>query len=972
MPMAGLADISVLTNASLTSTTGNTMTPNSQGNYDLSLRYSGTGVASVGLADKKVLVYSLPSELQGKVVGGANVQIDAQLLPIVPADIPGVDLLFATVETAVDVFAAAVAITGTNVSGLQNAIDDLKELKQLGSYQATLPATVSADGKTISVDFTDGLGNYVHQAYASLFDGLEDAVNGISSANPIVNTALNVLKQSTNPLFNLIDEIGNGSSTVLNSALNANLLGQTSGTLTTTVSDPNTPTATIRASVVNNAAISADVISFIDQDGEPVTLNFPNDGVDPLENYNVATPSLDNATEGDTSISGSVALEQPVPEGTTFEAVATLGDGSEVTGTVDGDGSFAINTGALSANEVVSVKIKATNGSSIKYGDSASTTVQASTTEENPLANYNVATPTVNPATAGDTSVSGSVVLEQPVPEGTTFKAVATLPDGSEVEGDIDENGNFIINTGELVADENLSVKIVATNGENTKDSSPVSVTVQASTTEENPLTNYNVATPTVNPVTAGDTSVSGSVVLEQPVPEGTTFKAVVTMPDGSEVEGTIDENGNFTVDTGELIAGENLSVKVVATNGENTKDSASISVTVAPATEENPLANYNVSAPTVNPVTAGDTSVSGSVSLEQPIPEGTTFKAVVTLPDGSEVEGNVDENGNFTVDTGELVAGDNLSVKVVATNGENMKDSVPVSVTVQASTTEENPLTNYNVATPTVNPVIAGDTSVSGSVSLEQPVPEGTTFKAVVTLPDGSEVEGNVDENGNFTVDTGELAAGENLSVKVVAMNGENTKDSASISVTVAPATEENPLANYNVSTPMVNPVVDGDTSVSGSVVLEQPIPEGTTFEAVVTLADGTEVTGMVDENGNFTVNTGELNENDILSVKVVAHNGDNQKSSDSITITVGARIPEENPLANYDVSTPMVNPAVDGDTSISGSVNLNQPIPEGTTFKAVVMLPDGSEVEGSVDENGNFTVDTGELRPGMFYLLR
>ncbi|QWF35273.1 hypothetical protein KME73_07260 [Latilactobacillus curvatus] len=62
-PRAGLADISILANASLTSVTGTDMTSNAQGNYDLALKYSGTGLASVGVADKKVLVYALPAEL---------------------------------------------------------------------------------------------------------------------------------------------------------------------------------------------------------------------------------------------------------------------------------------------------------------------------------------------------------------------------------------------------------------------------------------------------------------------------------------------------------------------------------------------------------------------------------------------------------------------------------------------------------------------------------------------------------------------------------------------------------------------------------------------------------------------------------------------------------------------------------------------------------------------------------------------
>lgn len=693
MPMAGLADISILSNANLISTTGNTMVPNSQGDYDLSLKYSGTSLASVGLADKKVLVYSLPPELQGKVKSGANVYIDAELLPITPANVPGVNLLFSAVEAAVDVFAGAVSLLGVNVSGLQDAVDDLKGLKDLGHYQANLPGVVSADGKTISVDYTQGLGNYVNVAFASLFDGLESAVNGISSGNPVVNTALTVLKRSTTPLFDLIDEIANGSSTVLSSALNANLLGTTSGTLTTTVGDPNTPTATVRAAVINNAVLSADIISLIDQEGQPVTLNFPNDAVDPLTDYEVAIPKLDPATEGETTISGSVALNEPIPEGTTFAAIATLADGTEVSGNVDESGSFVIETGNLQKDQVINVKVRATNGSYTKDGESASLTVQAGNVSENPLENYVVNTPTVSAAHAGETSIKGSVVLNQPIPENTTFNAVTTLKDGTEITGTIDDNGNFVLDTGELTEGDVLSVKVVATNGEYTKESSPVSVTVQAAIDTENPLADYDIAVPTVDPAYAGDTSVKGSVTLNEPVPEGTTFEAVVTLPDGTEVTGTVAEDGRFVINTPALKESDSLSVKIRAKNDGYSKDGASTAITVQPAQVTNPLENYNVASPVINPAVAGDTTVKGSVELEKPIPEGTSFEAVVTMPDGSEKKAIVDADGNFTVDTGELKESDNLSVKVVATNGENTKESSPVSIVVQPKVEENNPL---------------------------------------------------------------------------------------------------------------------------------------------------------------------------------------------------------------------------------------------------------------------------------------
>ncbi|MEJ1323694.1 hypothetical protein QY887_04120 [Latilactobacillus sakei] len=115
-PRAGLADVSILQNASLTSTTGTQMTPNAEGNFDLSLNYTGQGVATVGIADKKVLVYALPASLQGKVVGGSTVDIQADLLPITPGDIPGVKPLFDALGLAITALDKALKIPSSSCS----------------------------------------------------------------------------------------------------------------------------------------------------------------------------------------------------------------------------------------------------------------------------------------------------------------------------------------------------------------------------------------------------------------------------------------------------------------------------------------------------------------------------------------------------------------------------------------------------------------------------------------------------------------------------------------------------------------------------------------------------------------------------------------------------------------------------------------------------------------------------------------
>lgn len=199
---------------------------------------------------------------------------------------------------------------------------------------------MSPDGKTISVDFTQGFGKYVHQAYVALFDTLRDAIAAIDVKNPIAAIPVKLLQEASADLFAIIDAIADGTSDILDNALNANLLGSMNGTLHTTVSDPGVASATVKAGAINNALISADVLTATEQEGEAVTLNFPTTAVNPIENYDVAAPVITQPVAGQTQVAGQVTLTQPIPDGTTFEAVATLPDGSQLTGTVESDGTF--------------------------------------------------------------------------------------------------------------------------------------------------------------------------------------------------------------------------------------------------------------------------------------------------------------------------------------------------------------------------------------------------------------------------------------------------------------------------------------------------------------------------------------------------------------------------------------------------------------------------------------------------------
>ncbi|HAT54646.1 MAG TPA: hypothetical protein DCW31_05325, partial [Lactobacillus sp.] len=517
---AGLADISLLTGGQMSTNKANPQTKNAQGNYDLDLSYTGTGVADIGLATRKVMVFGLAPELRGKVVGGATIDVNAALTDLDLSKIPGVSAQVGLVHTAL----SALELTGIHLDAVQNALTQLTSAQPLGTYSTTVAGNVSND--RITADVTDGLGNYAkaqaQQVTTGLIQDLQASLAGLPN-----NLVYASLRGALQTLLNILNPLLSTSADVLNNLLNVNLLGHTTARLHTTVSQPTAANTNVYGILANNGAVDIDLLS---ASGDRVPLVFDMTAENPIADYVVNQPTVNTATAGDTSISGNVAITQPVPDGTTFKAIVTMPDSTtkEAPVTVNGStGTFTVATGTLNANDALSVKIQAVNGSNTKDGNPTSVTVQAGQ-PTNPIENYNVATPTLNPATAGDTSVSGNATLTTPIPDGTTFKAIATLPGGGTATSDVTVDGNhaeFTVETGELTAGQQVSVKLQAVNGSNTKNGSDATVTVNAAD-PGNPIQNYAVNIPNVDPATAGDTSLSGNVAITEPVPDGTTFKA--------------------------------------------------------------------------------------------------------------------------------------------------------------------------------------------------------------------------------------------------------------------------------------------------------------------------------------------------------------------------------------------------------------------------------------------------------------
>ncbi|MFS9253447.1 Ig-like domain-containing protein, partial [Streptococcus infantis] len=310
-------------------------------------------------------------------------------------------------------------------------------------------------------------------------------------------------------------------------------------------------------------------------------------------------------------------------------------------------------------------------------------------------------------------------------------------------------------------------------------------------------------AAPSVNPVKAGDTAVTGKA---EP---GSNVE--VTLPDGTKVPGKADQDGNFSISVDGLKEGDKVSV--TATDAAGNKSGAT-DATVAKAAP---------AAPSVNPVKAGDKVVTGKAE------PGSNVE--VTLPDGTKVPGKADQDGNFSISVDGLKEGDKVSV--TATDAAGNKSGATDATVAKAVP-----------AAPSVNPVKASDKVVTGKAE------PGSTVE--VTLPDGTKASATADQDGNFSVPVSGLNEGDTVSVTATDA-AKNT--SAPTTATVAKADDKTaPTA------PVVNPVKAGDEAVTGTA------EAGSTVE--VTLPDGTKASATADQDGNFSVPVSGLNEGDTVSV--------------------------------------------------------------------------------------------------------
>ncbi|AKV59631.1 hypothetical protein AK829_11420 [Corynebacterium riegelii] len=275
-------------------------------------------------------------------------------------------------------------------------------------------------------------------------------------------------------------------------------------------------------------------------------------------------------------------------------------------------------------------------------------------------------------------------------PDGTTFTPGDNAPDGVKV----DENTGEITVTipEDAKPGDKITVPVVVTYPDGSKDNVDVTVTVEQPDKPETPPTKDNE---NYEPDYEDGSGKPGEdITIHKPefkdkdgnpttAPDGTTFTPGENAPDGVK----IDENtGEITVTIPEdAKPGDKITVPVVVTYPDGSKDNVDVTVTV-----EDPDAKQNEE---FEPGYEDGSGKPGEdVTIDKPVfkdkngkettpPEGTKFEKGEGAPEGVTVH----EDGSITVKVPkDAKPGDKITVPVTVTYPDGSKDNVDVTVTVE------------------------------------------------------------------------------------------------------------------------------------------------------------------------------------------------------------------------------------------------------------------------------------------------
>lgn len=736
-------------------------------------------------------------------------------------------------------------VVSVNLDDIYEQLDLLNQLGQFGQADFEVPAGLTDNERALIANVNDGLFIVVNQRIQSILENLKQAqiqvsilggasnIPGIGSlidgVNTLVQETVNTAKATLNVTVDAAQAVLNGTTDLADQIASASVLGQTTVVMPTTVTTPTT--SELIANGVTNPSnpyearfagtfsqsnlLTLDL--FTDEDGNNSIWLAAEPAAEQTE-----TPTIDPVAAGDTTISGTAEPDSTV--------TVTIGNEQPVTAVADAQGNWTAEVPEVSQGETVTVVAEAD-------GKDPSEPVTVS------VAGLTVAAPT---ASISGNETDGYSVIGKATPHAAIE---ITNAQGDVVgSGTTDSDGNYriVIAPDRVAPEENLNVTAIVTAGGQDYRSGATPVVVPADTQEN------QTETPSIDPVNAGDQTISGTAEPNANV--------VVTVSGEEPVTVVANDQGDWTANVPEVSEGE--TVTVVATVGDK-EPSTPVSVIVS---------GISVSAPTA--------SITGNQRDGYPVAGRTTANAdiEITNAQGEVVgSGTADGDGNYriVIAPDQVAPEENLNVAAIVTAGGKDYRSGNTPITVPMEKT----------ATPLIDPAIAGDETVSGTaepgssviliINEAAPVMARILGGLNTTRAFAAPLELRADEAGNWRINVAELSE-EDLLTATAQTDGKYVSDP--MSIVVSPVTVAAPTAT-----------ISGNES-SGYPVTGKADPN-VTIE--ISNAQGEVVgTGTTDSEGNYRIvvaaNRVEPKDNLYVVASVVAGGKEYRSAAATVTVPV------------------------------------------------------------------------------------
>ncbi|WP_338430540.1 Ig-like domain-containing protein [Synechococcus elongatus IITB3] len=684
----------------------------------------------------------------------------------------------------------------------------------------------------------------------------------------------------------------------------------------------------------------------------------------------VTADNVINAAEagGTVAITGSVGGEF-----NTGDTVTLTINGKTFTGNVDANGDFSIDVpGSDLVNDpdlTIAASVATTDAAGNPGSASDNQTYTVNTDVPVPTITVDAVTAdnVINAAEAGGTvAITGSVGGEF-----NTGDTVTLTINGKTFTGNVDANGDFSIDVpgSDLVNDPDLTIaaSVATTDAAGNPGSASDNQTYTVDTDVPVPTITVDAVTAdnVINAAEAGGTvAITGSVGGEF-----NTGDTVTLTINGKTFTGNVDANGDFSIDVpgSDLVNDPDLTIaaSVATTDAAGNPGSASDNQTYTVNTDV-PVPTITVDAVTadnvINAAEAGGTvAITGSVGGEF-----NTGDTVTLTINGKTFTGNVDANGDFSIDVpgSDLVNDPDLTIaaSVATTDAAGNPGSASDNQTYTVNTDVPVPTITVDAVTAdnVINAAEAGGTvAITGSVG-----GEFNTGDTVTLTINGKTFTGNVDANGDFSIDVpgSDLVNDPDLTIaaSVATTDAAGNPGSASDNQTYTVDTDV-PVPTITVDAVTADNVINaaeagGTVAITGSVG-----GEFNTGDTVTLTINGKTFTGNVDANGDFSIDvpgSDLVNDPDLTIAASVATTdaaGNPGSASDNQTYTVNTDVPVPTITVDAVTADNVINAAEAGGTvAITGSVG-----GEFNTGDTVTLTINGKTFTGNVDANGDFSID-------------